>query len=126
VDPEFFKMVVRVRIIPNPQGWGEGTMARVPVPELTDQGNALAVEMGLLTARLLLRDYGDILHWKLVTSPKNDISVHLPVVMAPDKTAFEPVVRAHATAIAVLEGRLRGDEAWVNQFRYMENAALKA
>lgn len=35
VDPKFFTMVVRMRIIPNPQGWGEGTQARVSVPELT-------------------------------------------------------------------------------------------
>lgn len=122
---EFSRAVLRLQVVPSPQGRGPASLQRLPGPELTAEGHAIAIHMGLLTARLLMRDYGDSLRWKIVTSPKNDISFRLTVVIAPDRdrSTYEPVIRAHATAITALERGFPDQETWVYPYRYLASRA---
>jgi hypothetical protein len=123
---EFSRAVLRLQVVPNSQGRGEASLQRRPGPELTPEGHAIAIHIGLLTARLLMRDHRDTLRWKIVTTPKNDLSFHLTVVAAPgrDPIVYEPVIRAHATAITALERRFPDEEVWVHPYRYLASRAV--
>ena len=49
-------------------------------PKLTNVGYAVAADMGLLVAKLLLEACRPKVEWMLVTKPKRDSSYHLPVL----------------------------------------------
>jgi hypothetical protein len=79
---------------------------------LTNAGYALAADIGLLTARLLLRRAPEQLRWEIVRRPKTDASYNLPVLAGfSNHLTLDPVGGSVAEANAVLAGRRRGD-AW--------------
>ncbi len=79
---------------------------------LTNAGQALAADAGLLTAKLLLRASAGRLRWEVVRKPKSDISYNLPVLAGfSNNLTLDPVGGSVAEATAVLVGRRSGD-AW--------------
>ena len=79
---------------------------------LTNAGHALAADVGLLTAKLLLRATSGRIRWEVVRKPKSDISFNLPVLAGfSNNLTLEPVGGSVAEANAVLAGRRAGD-AW--------------
>jgi hypothetical protein len=117
--PTSHRTVRRVGPADQSPGGGQTTLAWTNQFELTDQGPAVARDMALLVARLLLRDGNGALQWKFITKPRRDINVNLTVVAAPDATAFEPIVNAPSTAISVLDNVFTPDTAWVKRYNAM-------
>ena len=85
-------------------------------PKLTDQGYALAADMGLLIARLVLEHGPPTLRWTVLRKPKSDVSYNLPILEGLGPVTFEPVGAAIAEAYGVLRGE-RMDNTWVLMYR---------
>ena len=79
-------------------------------PALTHQGYAMASDVGLLVAQLLLRDFPDV-HWTVIRKPKSDMSYNLPALTGFGKIHLEPVGASIAEAFAVLRGH-RSCDTW--------------
>lgn len=91
---------------------------------LTNAGHALAADLGLLTARLLLQASGGTIRWEVVRKPKSDISYNLPVLTGfSNKLTLDPVGGAVAEAQAVLAGR-RSVDAWARILDYWGSRAV--
>ncbi len=91
---------------------------------LTNAGHALAADLGLLTARLLLQASGGTIRWEVVRKPKSDTSFNLPVLAGfSNKLTLDPVGGAVAEAQAVLAGRRSGD-AWARILAFWGSLAV--
>jgi hypothetical protein len=77
-------------------------------PKLTNQGYALAADMGLLVARFLLEECGEKIHWETLRKPKREMAYNLPVLIGFD-IYLEPVGGTIAEAYAILRGTRSGD-----------------
>lgn len=84
-------------------------------PTLTNRGYALAADMGLLVARLLLEACGSKLRWEILKKPKREFSFNLPVLVGFDKLFLEPVGGCITEAQAVLRGQ-EGPDVWKRTF----------
>ena len=72
--------------------------------KLTDAGNALAADLGLLVAEILTDRLPQI-EWETVRKPKNDMSFNLPVLVGFNNGMYlDPVGGSIAEAIAILRG----------------------
>lgn len=80
-------------------------------PKLTDRGYALAADMGLLVARLLLSAGNGSEQWAVLRRPKTDASYNRPVLTGFGATPLEPIGGSIAEAYAVLRGT-RESDAW--------------
>lgn len=85
---------------------------------LTDAGRALAADMGLLTARLLLELGRGRVRWEVMRRPRSDLAFNLPVIVGfRDGNHFDPVGGSIAEACGILAGRRSGD-AWAKAYAY--------
>ncbi len=92
-------------------------------PKLTDRGYALAADLGLLIARLVIERGPQGLHWVVLRKPKSDISYNLPILEGVGAVTFEPVGAAIAEAYGVLRGD-RADDTWLLMYQSVLERAL--
>lgn len=83
---------------------------------LTDQGNALAADVGLLQGNYVLRDFAPRVHWSFVEKPKNSFHYRRPCLVggglpAPMDVLFGSIAMAHA----LLEG-IRTSRVWAERY----------
>ena len=87
---------------------------------LTNRGYALAADMGLLVARLLLATSNSSEQWAVLRRPKSDAFYNHPVLTGFGPVPFEPVGGSIAEAHAVLRGDRRPD-VWKRMYAYWHN-----
>lgn len=85
--------------------------------KLTDRGFALAADLGLLVARLLLKFGNGSEQWTVLRRPKTDAFYNHPVITGLRSVPLEPVGGSIAEAHAVLRGA-RSADAWQKIFSY--------
>lgn len=105
---------------------GDGGSARTRGGEsvLTSRGHALAADMGLLTARLILEAADGGIRWHIVDSPRGDRSFNLPVLTGfADELVLDPIAASIAEATGLLAGR-RGPDAWARMFDFWTDPHL--
>jgi|HubBroStandDraft_3_1064219.scaffolds.fasta_scaffold34646_1 hypothetical protein len=91
-------------------------------PTLTNEGHALAADVGLLVAKLL-RDIHPTLHWDIVRAPKTDMSYNLPVLAGfVNEQVLDPVEGGIGEARAVLKGKATSD-AWLKTYEFWSQRA---
>lgn len=90
---------------------------------LTKQGRALAADMGLLTAKLILQATGKRVHWQIVARPKSDVSFNLPVLSGFGGATYNPIGVSIADTSWILLGNHKPD-AWVKAYQYAVGKAL--
>jgi len=81
--------------------------------KLTNQGYALAADLGLLVARLLIKRSHGKVGWNILKKPKTDQSYNLPVLTGFNVTHFDPI-----------SGSI-GDIAWLARGNKKPNALVK-
>jgi hypothetical protein len=85
-------------------------------PVLTGQGSAVAADMGLLVARLLIRSY-DKIRWILLKEPHDALSYNLPVLMGNIPRIYLDPLRGSITeARAIIQGRRNSTTVWADTF----------
>lgn len=87
---------------------------------LTNQGYALAADMGLLFARLMIRDYGPEVHWTILRTPKSDVSFNCPVLVGFGRLSLDPIQLSISQAFGVLRGN-KGGDCWLRVFNVWKN-----
>lgn len=84
---------------------------------LSDRGRALAADLGLLSAMLLLRD-APVIRWQVVRRPKSDMSYNLPVLVGfTNGLHLDPVGGSIAEASGLLRGN-KGPDAWKRIYQW--------
>lgn len=78
---------------------------------LSNKGYALAADMGLLVAKLLLENYDNRVYWHTIRRPKRELSYNLPVLEGFDNNYLDPIGGSTAEANGVLCGR-RDESIW--------------
>lgn len=73
--------------------------------ELTDLGYALAADMGMLVAQLIVEEIGADASWATLKKPRSAAAFHLPVLFTRSATFLEPL----GASIGQAHGVLRGD-----------------
>jgi len=92
---------------------------------LTNQGHALAADMGLLLAVALKRENTE-LTWEIVRKPKSDVDYHQPVLVGfPDGVPCNPVHISTMQAFGVLNGNKDGT-AWRRIFKTWNDFVRRA
>lgn len=86
-------------------------------PQLTDRGYALAADLGLLVARLLLDHSNGSEKWAVLRRPKSDVFYNHPVLVGFRPVPLEPIGGSVAEANAVLRGT-RNADAWQKIFSH--------
>lgn len=84
---------------------------------LSDAGLALAADIGLLVARLLLESAPGKISWRIERSAKRDAFYNLPVLAGFGKLRLDPIGGSIAEASALVKGSRNGD-IWLEGFRY--------
>ena len=77
---------------------------------LTNQGYALAADIGLLVAKYLLIANPRLISWETIKKPK-ELAYNLPVLQGFSSNYLDPVGGSVAESMAVLRGK-RGPDAW--------------
>lgn len=88
---------------------------------LTNQGHALAADMGLLLADVLQREHPG-LTWDIVFKPKSDVSYNQPVLVGFGGVTLDPIQISTTQAFSILRGAKDGT-AWRQVFDYWSNQA---
>lgn len=87
---------------------------------LTDQGYALAADMGILLAQEVTGKYKKI-HWKITKKPKSDFTFNLPTLYGfRNGLRFDPVRVSVHQAHSVLNGS-KSYEAWLEIYKSWSN-----
>ncbi|QDU13744.1 hypothetical protein CA11_15300 [Gimesia maris] len=85
--------------------------------KLTDRGYALAADMGLLLAKLLLKESRHKIRWSVLRRPKSEISYNLPVLEGFKLNPLEPIGGSIAEAYGILRERKDGN-IWRDSYTY--------
>jgi hypothetical protein len=88
-----------------------------PGPTLTDQGEALAADLGLLVARYLLADFGTTLRFEIGGRPRSWVWHNLPVLTGGGIGSFDPVGVSFGNAHGVLRGE-RDETIWAQMYEH--------
>jgi hypothetical protein len=91
-------------------------------PRLTNAGYALAADMGLLVAKLLMDVCGTKVKWVILKRPKTDPSCQLPGLTGFGKTDFSPIEVSIADMYGVLRGE-KNSQVWHDLFIYCKKEA---
>jgi hypothetical protein len=86
-------------------------------PALSDEGEALASDLGLLVARYLLADCGTTVRFEIGGRPRSWIWHNLPVLTGDGINSFDPVGVSLANAHGVLRGE-RDDTIWARIYEH--------
>jgi hypothetical protein len=118
-----------VELLRSPRFSGPGEPTRVNLrghefdydqgPVLSDEGEALAADLGLLVARYLLEDFETTVRFEIGGRPKSWIWHNLPILTGGGLNPFDPVGVSLANAFGVLRGE-RDETIWA---RIYEQAA---
>ena len=84
---------------------------------LTNAGHAVAADLGLVVARMLIEEGGGKVQWRVMRKPKSDMSYNLPVLSGFGRLTLDPVGGSVAEAHGVLGGR-RGSDAWARVLEF--------
>lgn len=87
---------------------------------LSNLGYALAADMGLLVAKLLVENHGDQIHWNIIRKPKSEMSYNLPVLTGFKGNYLDPIGGSAAEANAILRGE-RDANTWKNIYVFWCN-----
>lgn len=91
---------------------------------LTKLGYAVAADLGLLVAKLIVNETRGKVHWEILTKPKSDTSFNLPVLGGFGATTCDPIAVSIADATWILRSNYKPD-AWVKVFLHVvEKATL--
>ena len=85
---------------------------------LTQLGYAIAADLGLLVAQLIIEATQGKVHWKILTKPKSDTSFNLPVLEGFGATTYDPIAVSIADATWILRSNYKPD-AWVKVYRHV-------
>ena len=85
-------------------------------PQLTPLSYALAADLGLLWADLMVERYP--LHWETIRKPKSDVSYNLPVLAGFEHEMNVDPVRVSATLAIGLLDETRTPTAWADVDRW--------
>lgn len=85
--------------------------------DLTNKGYALAADMGLLLAKLLLEECRDKIRWRVLRRPKSHASYNLPVLEGFKLNPLEPVGGSIAEAYGILRKNKDGN-IWRDSYVY--------
>jgi hypothetical protein len=88
---------------------------------LTNEGHAVAADMGLLLAAAL-QQTNTHLSWDVVLKPKSDVSYHQPVLVGFGVLVFDPLLISTTQAFGVAKGTKDGT-AWQRVFDYWSELA---
>jgi len=91
---------------------------------LTDEGEALAADLGLLVARYLLEDFATTIRFEIGGRPKSWICHNLPVLTGGALNPFDPVGASRGNAYGVLRGE-RDETIWAQIYEHAA-AALRS
>ncbi len=91
---------------------------------LSSQGYALAADMGLLVAQLLIEKNNGKIYWEILKKPKSEISYNLPVLKGFSVTYLDPVGGSTAEASAILRGQREGD-SWKKIYEFWSSKVEK-
>lgn len=86
--------------------------------KLTNRGYALAADMGLLVAHLLIAQGKGSVFWEILKKPKTDQSFNLPVLIGFDKVHVDPIAVSIADAAWIARGNKK-HEAWLKVFNFL-------
>ena len=85
---------------------------------LTSRGHALAADMGLLVARLIMYVFDGAVDWHIVDRPRTDRSFNLPALVGfLDDLHLDPIAASIDEANGIITGR-RGPDAWAHLFDF--------
>jgi hypothetical protein len=93
-------------------------------PALSDEGEALAADLGLLVARYLLADFGTVVRFEIGGRPKSWICHNLPVLTGGGINPFDPIGASIANTYGVLRSQ-RDATIWARMYEHSV-AALQA
>lgn len=85
--------------------------------ELSDRGYALAADMGLLVAQLIVRESGGVARWEVLKRRGSAAAFHLPVLVTASPTFLEPVGASIGQAHGVLRGE-RAPSIWRQMYEH--------
>ena len=91
---------------------------------LSDEGEAVAADLGLLVARYLLEDFGTTVRFEIGGLPKSWNCHNLPILTGRGLNPFDPVGVSLANAFGVLRGE-RDETIWARVYEHAA-AALRA
>jgi hypothetical protein len=91
-----------------------------PIPDsswtLTDEGNAIAADVGLLQANYVLRDFAPRVRWSFVEKPRNSFDYRRPCLVADETPApMDVLFGSISAAHALLEG-IRTSRVWADRY----------
>ncbi len=90
---------------------------------LTNVGNAVAADMGLLIAHYLLQAFPDNLKWKTIRRPKSAWAYNMPVLVGFEITHLEPVGGSIAEANGIVKG-IRDANIWKSIYEYWASKVM--
>ena len=83
----------------------------------SDEGEALAADLGLLVARYLLEDFGTTVRFEIGGRPKSWICHNLPILTGGGLNPFDPVGASLGNAFGVLRGE-RDETIWAQIYEH--------
>jgi hypothetical protein len=104
---------VALLLVTDDFSWASGGSSRT----LSDRGHALAADMGLLTAQVLLEKSAPAVRWMILEKPRSDMSFNLPVLSGFGDLVLDPIGGSIAESTGVLMGR-RDSRVWLGIFDY--------
>lgn len=91
-------------------------------PKLTNAGYALAADMGLLVAKLLVDECRPNVRWAILKRPGSDPSYQFPGLIGLGKTDLSPIEVSIAYMYGVLRGE-RSSQVWHDLFIFCRKEA---
>ena len=95
---------------------------------LTETGMALASDLGLLLAKLVLEDCGGAVRWDVLRKPKSALAYNLPVLVGLKKYPgqhVEPIRVSIANGSALVRGEGSPDAWWRAYEAFIKDAGCK-
>uniref|UniRef100_UPI00402BD281 hypothetical protein n=1 Tax=Methylomonas sp. PHL2-19 TaxID=3438878 RepID=UPI00402BD281 len=86
--------------------------------KLTNKGYAVAADLGLLVARLLLEHGQGKVAWNILKKPKTDQSYNLPILIGFGEIHFDPIAWSIGDASWLAQGNKKHG-AWVKGFEFL-------
>ena len=86
--------------------------------KLTNQGYALAADLGLLVAQLLITQGQGKVTWKILKKPKTDRSYNLPILIGFGEIEFDPIAVSIADATWIARGNQKPG-AWRKTYDFL-------